>query len=105
MIGGHFDWTQKAGSSTTCADNDHPAVNQQNTAYICWHTPKLTAFNASNGDPMLDNTAEPLEPRPLLQVQRRVGRVHGADGSTLYVGGEFTKFGGTWYETSPASRA
>jgi hypothetical protein len=102
VVGGHFDWTQKAGSSTTCADNDHPAVNSNNTAYICWHTPKLTAFSASNGDPMLDNTGNPWNPGICCKYNG-VWVVYAApDGSTLYIGGEFTKVGGTWHDNDAA---
>ena len=90
IIGGHFDWSLKAGSTDTCGDNASPNPT------ACWHTPKLTALSATNGDPMLDNTGHPWNPGICCQYNGVWALLVGNDGSTLHVGGEFTKVGGAW---------
>ena len=91
VIGGHFDWSLKAnqGSNSSCQDNDHP--NPTN----CWHTPKLTALSATTGDPILINNL-PWNPGIGYKYNGVWALLVGNDGSTLNVGGEFTKVGGTW---------
>jgi hypothetical protein len=90
IIGGHFDWSQKAGSTGSCGANANPDPT------ACWHTPKLTALSATNGDPVLDATGRPWNPGICCLYNGVWALLVGNDGSTLHVGGEFTKAGGSW---------
>ncbi len=90
IVGGHFDWSQKAGSTGTCGDNASPNPT------ACWHTPKLTAFSATSGDPVIDATGQPWNPGICCLYNGVWALLVGNDGSTVHVGGEFTKAGGSW---------
>jgi Divergent InlB B-repeat domain len=90
IVGGHFDWSQKAGNTGSCGDNASP------NPPACWHTPKLTSFNATTGAPVLDASGRPWNPGICCLYNGVWALLVGNDGSTLHVGGEFTKAGGTW---------
>jgi hypothetical protein len=62
----------------------------------CWHTPKLVALSATDGDPVIDATGHPWNPGICCLYNGVWALLVGNDGSTLHVGGEFTKVGGSW---------
>ena len=93
VVGGHFNWTLKAGHNGSCQDNADPNPTD------CWHTPKLVALDATLGHPMLDNTGNPWNPVVCCKYNGIWALLVGNDGSTLHVGGEFTRAGGTWVDS------
>jgi hypothetical protein len=90
IVGGHFDWSQKAGSTQKCGDNQNP------NSTGCWHSPKLIALSAISGDPRLDAGGRPWNPGICCQYNGVWVLLVDNDGSTLHVGGEFTRAGGSW---------
>jgi hypothetical protein len=87
VIGGHFDWTAKS-SGQQCGSNSSPNTN-------CYHSPKLVAMNAGNGQVILIS-GQPWNPG-ICCLYNGVWVVHtDSSGTSLHVGGEFTKAGGQW---------
>ena len=89
IVGGHFEWTESP-STSACGDNDHPVIT-------CYGTPKLTAMNPVNGAVVIDPaTSQPWNPVICCKYNGIWALVVNRNDSTLWVGGEFTKVGGTW---------
>jgi len=98
VIGGHFDWTPKTVGQQ-CGDNASP-----NTA--CYLSPHLVMMDPSTGKIVIDPaTGNPWNPG-IRCLYNGVWTVFtGNDGTTLNVGGEFTKVGavGWTYTPNPAT--
>jgi Tol biopolymer transport system component len=89
IVGGHFEWTQSPTTSG-CGDNDHPVTT-------CYGTPKLTAMNPVDGSVVIDPaTSQPWNPAICCKYNGVWALVVNENDSTLWVGGEFTRVGGTW---------
>jgi hypothetical protein len=88
IVGGHFDWTQRAGSGA-CSDNIHPNTK-------CFHTPKLVGMAPSSGHVVLARSGKPWNPGICCRYNGVWTVRPGAGGMWLHVGGEFTRAGGTW---------
>lgn len=89
VIGGHFNWTDSPTSTSGCGDNANP-----NTT--CYHSPKLVSMDAATGKVILGTDNKPWNPGICCAYNGVWVLTTGDDGSTLHVGGEFTKVGGTW---------
>jgi hypothetical protein len=89
VIGGHFNWSDSPASNSGCGDNANP-----NTT--CYHSPKLVSMDASNGKVILGSNNLPWNPGICCAYNGVWVLTTGDDGSTLHVGGEFTKVGGAW---------
>ena len=89
IVGGHFEWTESP-STSACGDNDHPVTT-------CYGTPKLTAMNPVDGTVVINPaTNQPWNPVVCCKYNGIWALVVNHNDSTLWVGGEFTKIGGTW---------
>jgi Tol biopolymer transport system component len=97
IVGGHFEWTASP-STVACGDNDHPVIT-------CYGTPKLTAMNPVDGSVVIDPaTSQPWNPTICCKYNGVWALVVNRNDATLWVGGEFTKVGGTWsYDASTNS--
>ena len=88
IVGGHFDWTQQPGGPQ-CGTNAHPDTE-------CYFSPRLVAMDASTGAVLLGSGGRPWNPGICCQYDGVWTLRTGDDGSTLNVGGEFIRAGGTW---------
>jgi hypothetical protein len=89
IVGGHFEWTASP-STSACGDNDHPVTT-------CYGTPKLTAMNPVDGTVVIDPaTSQPWNPTICCKYNGVWALLVARDDATLWVGGEFTRVGGTW---------
>ena len=89
IVGGHFEWTESPTTSA-CGDNDHPVTT-------CYGTPKLTAMNPVTGAVLINPaTSQPWNPTICCKYNGIWALLDNRNDSTLWVGGEFTKVGGTW---------
>jgi hypothetical protein len=88
VVGGHFDWTQAPGGPK-CGTNASPD-------HGCMYTPKLVAMDGSTGAILPDPSGRPWNPGICCRYNGVWALLRGADGTSLYVGGEFTEAGGSW---------
>ncbi len=97
IVGGHFEWTASP-STAACGDNDHPVIT-------CYGTPKLTAMNPVDGSVLINPaTSQPWNPTICCKYNGVWSVVVNQNDSTLWVGGEFTKVGGTWSYDAPTNK-
>jgi hypothetical protein len=93
VVGGHFDWTSKvpSGDAGTCHDNDHPNVAS------CYLSPHLVAMDPATGQIVLDSGGNPWNPGICCMYNGVWVVLADSNGTTLHVGGEFTRAGtATW---------
>ena len=94
VIGGHFDWTPKT-TNQQCGDNASP-----NTA--CYLSPHLVMMDPTTGKIIIDpSTGNPWNPGICCAYNGVWTVSTGNDGTTLNVGGEFTKVGGVGWTYTP----
>jgi len=93
VVGGHFDWTESP-ATPQCGKNSDPTPG-------CYHTPKLVALDPATGTVLLDSVSgQPWNPGICCIYQGVWTLMADASGTSLHVGGAFTKAGGTWQVNS-----